>query len=78
MNRDEFLQFLIETYDDFTEINTKPRLRAYKHILDENINYDELYTYTLKHHESLKFAPSPAFLYNATFKMKEEVYNPYM
>lgn len=78
MNKEQFILELISIYDDFTEKNTQARVKAYNVVLSNDIDFDNLLEYTLKHHESLRYAPSPAFLYNATFKMKEEVYNPYM
>lgn len=62
MTRDEFLEKLIELYEDFTEKNTKQRIEAYKIVLDKNINYDELLKYTLENHDSFKYAPTTAFL----------------
>lgn len=64
MNRDEFFKFLIETYDDFTEKNTKARLKAYKLVLDEGINFDILHKKTLENYQSFRYAPTPAQLLN--------------
>lgn len=73
MNRDDFLQFLIETYEDFTEINTKPRLRAYKAVLKEDFNYDDLYKKTLENYQTFKIAPTPAQLLE--FKNKKKSFD---
>lgn len=73
MNRDEFLQFLIETYEDFTEKNTKPRLKAYKAILKNDFNYEELFKKTLENYQTFKYAPTPAQLLE--IKNKKKTFN---
>ena len=60
MNRKKFIEKLVILYEDFTEKNLKPRKEAYEFVLDEKIDYDNVYKKLLKNYESFKFAPTPA------------------
>lgn len=60
MNRKEFIEKLVILYEDFTEKNLRPRKEAYELVLEEKIDYNEVYKKLLKNYESFKFAPTPA------------------
>lgn len=62
MNRKEFIEKLVILYEDFTEKNIKARKEAYELVLDEKIDYDNVYKKLLKSYESFKFAPTPAII----------------
>lgn len=66
MNKIEFIEKLTKLYDDFTEKNTKNRIEAYLLVLPDTLpykkTYEQLWIDLIKSHDSLKFAPSPAFL----------------
>lgn len=66
MNRNDFIEKLIDFYDDFTEKNTKNRIEAYLIVLPKELpykkTYDNLWIDLIKSYDSMKFAPSPAFL----------------
>ena len=79
MNRNEFIEKLGRTYDDFTEKNTLPRTEAYCIVLPEKLpygnSYDDLWEELMKNYDSLKFAPSPAYILklanSETLRVKE-------
>lgn len=60
VNRKEFIKKLVVLYEDFTEKNIKARKEAYELVLEEKMEYGELYIKLLKKYESFKFAPTPA------------------
>lgn len=66
MNRQEFIEKLVLLYEDFTEKNIKARKEAYEIVLPDILpykkTYEQLWIDLIKSHDSLKFAPSPAFL----------------
>ena len=69
MNRKEFIEKLVVLYEDFTEKNIKARKEAYELIIDEKVNFDRLWQELLKNYDSLRFAPSPAYLNKIIEKM---------
>ena len=68
MNRNEFIEKLLNFYEDFTEKNTKNRVEAYLLVLPKELpsgfTYEQLWIKLIRSYDSLKFAPSPAFLLN--------------
>lgn len=62
MNRQEFIEKLVITYEDFTEKNIKARQEAYNIALDETLNFEKIFEYILKEYDSFKFAPTPAYI----------------
>lgn len=69
MNRKEFIEKLVVLYEDFTEKNIKARKEAYEATIDEKVNFDRLWQELLKKYDSLRFAPSPAYLNKIIEKM---------
>lgn len=62
MNRQEFIEKLVITYEDFNEKNLKARQEAYCIALEDGLDYEKIFKYLLKEHESFKFAPTPAYI----------------
>ena len=62
MNRTEFIEELIDYFEDFTPENTPKRVKAYELVLSDSIDYDQLYMLMLKNYKSFKYAPTPADL----------------
>ena len=76
MNREEFIEELVNLYDDFTEKNIKNRQRAYMTVLPETLEggtYDDIFKKLLENYESFCYAPTPAYL----VKLLPKKYNPY-
>lgn len=73
MNRNEFIQKLIETYDDFTEKNTKTRIEAYCNALNDDLNYEKIFQTLLQEYESFRFAPSPAYILKVIIPKQKEI-----
>lgn len=69
MNKNEFLQKLVDLYEDFTEENTKTRIEAYLVVLSENINYNKLWQILIKNYDNFRYAPSPAYINKLIEKM---------
>lgn len=62
MNKNDFIRKLISIYEDFTEKNIKSRTEAYCLALDDDLDFEKIFKYLLKEHESFRFAPTPAFI----------------
>lgn len=75
MNRNEFIEKLVNTYEDFTEKNTEPRIEAYLVVLPEKLphknNYENLWAKLLKNYDNLRYAPSPAYICKLIEKMPQ-------
>ena len=62
MDKQMFLDELVNLYEDFTEKNITPRLKAYNLVLVGNIDYSRLYKKLIQTYKSFSFAPSPAVI----------------
>ncbi len=77
MEREEFLEKIYGLYpNSFSKGNAASWLEAYKTVLTETIDYDELYKFTISNYAGVS-APSPAFLLkNAVYKQRYEDKTP--
>lgn len=65
MTRSDFLKKIFTLYKRcFDEENAQTWLDAYKMVLPEEENYDELFRKVLITHDSISQAPTPKFLYD--------------
>lgn len=67
-----FLDELVNLYEDFTEKNITPRLKAYNLVLVGNIDYSRLYKKLIQTYKSFSFAPSPAVIFEIVEDFRRE------
>lgn len=72
MDKQMFLDELVNLYEDFTEKNITPRLKAYNLVLVGNIDYSRLYKKLIQTYKSLSFAPSPAVIFEIVEDFRRE------
>ena len=72
MNKQTFLDELVNLYEDFTEKNITPRLKAYNLELVGNIDYSRLYKKLIQTYKSFSFAPSPAVIFEIVEDFRRE------
>ena len=72
MDKQMFLDELVNLYEDFTEKNITPRLKAYNLVLVGNIDYSRLYKKLIQTYKSFSFAPSPAVIFEIVEDFKRE------
>lgn len=77
MEREEFLEKIYGLYpNSFSKGNAASWLEAYKTVLTETIDYNELYKFTISNYAGVT-APSPAYLLkNAVIKQRYEDKKP--
>lgn len=72
MDKQMFLDELVNLYEDFTEKNITPRLKAYNLVLVGNIDYSRLYKKLIQTYKSFSFAPSPAVIFEIVEDFRRE------
>ena len=72
MDKQMFLDELVNLYEDFTEKNITPRLKAYNLVLEGNIDYSRLYKKLIQTYKSFSFAPSPAVIFEIVEDFRRE------
>ena len=72
MDKQMFLDELVNLYEDFTEKNITPRLKAYNLVLVGNIDYSRLYKKLIQTYKSFSFAPSPAVIFEIVEDLRRE------
>ena len=72
MDKQMFLDELVNLYEDFTEKNITPRLKAYNLVLVGNIDYARLYKKLIQTYKSFSFAPSPAVIFEIVEDFRRE------
>lgn len=72
MDKQMFLDELVNLYEDFTEKNITARLKAYNLVLIGEIDYARLYKKLIQTYKSLSFAPSPAVIFEIIEDFRRE------